>query len=360
MQLSSLFRRRYTEPGAPPDALNPPSVFVEPRLHRIVYTAADVREDDPARFDDLDDPDAGATAWIDCQGLGDGAVARACGARFGFHELAIADAVNVGQRPKVDSYEDTLFVSLRMVRHHDQDGLTWEQVSMFVRDGLVVTFQEKPGDCLDGVRERLRKGRRRLRNGGADYLATQLIDAIVDGYFPVLESFGDELEGLEESVLTQPGRDDLMELYAIRRNLLALRRSVWPLRDALSQALREEEGPLGVEARRHLRDTTDHVMQVVDILESYRELTTSLVDVYLSALGHRTNEVMRVLAVVGAIFLPLTFLAGIYGMNFDTTRPGNLPELGWNYGYALFWGVSALITTVLLLLFHRLGWLRSR
>jgi len=360
MTLPALFRRQYTAPGAPPDAISASPDAVASRLHRIVYDEREITEDDPETFDDLPDPEPSAVTWIDCQGLGTGEVPRACGARFGFHELAIADVVNVGQRPKIDDYDGTLFVALRMVNLTEDCSVQWEQVTLFVRPGLVVTFQERPGDCLEGVRARLRKGRRRLRSGGADYLTTQLLDAIVDGYFPVLEAYGDDLEELEESLLEQPSRDDLIRLYGIRRNLLALRRAAWPLRDALTQVLRDEPATIGPEAVRHLRDTADHVTQVVDVLESYRELAASLVDLYLSSLGHRTNEVMRVLAVVGAIFLPLTFLAGIYGMNFDTSKPANLPELSWDYGYPIFWGVALAITIVLLALFARLGWLKSR
>lgn len=360
MSLPTLFGRRYTAPGAPPDAIRPPTRFFQPGLHRIAYDAEALAEDDPAGFEEVPVEVHSGVQWIDCQGLGDGTVPQAAGARFGFHDLAISDVVNVGQRPKVDDYEDSLFIALRMVRRASDGIVHWEQVSLFVREGLVVTFQERPGDCFDGVRERLRKGRKRLRSSGSDYLATQLVDAVVDGYFPVLEAYGDELEELEESVLEEPRHEDLTRLYTIRRNLLALRRAVWPLRDGVAHLAREEDGPIGSEALPHLRDTLDHLMQVVDVLESYRELASGLVDLYLSSLGHRTNEVMRVLAVVGAIFLPLTFLAGIYGMNFDTSLPGNLPELGTPYGYAVFWGVSVAITVALLVLFKRLGWLTGR
>jgi magnesium transporter len=238
----------------------------------------------------------------------------------------------------------------------------WEQFGLFVGraaesspggSDFVITFQETPGDCLEPLRERLRQGRAALREGGAGYLACMLVDAVVDGYFPVLEAYGERLDALETAVLTRPSRDTLRTIYKLKHELMGIRRAVWPLRDTLSQLLRDRSPLLGDTVLPYLRDTTDHSIQLVDVIETYRELAASFVDVYLSSLANRTNEAMRVLTVIATIFIPLTFLAGVYGMNFDT-----MPELRWTYGYLAFWIVSLLLAGSLLLAFHRLGWLK--
>lgn len=238
--------------------------------------------------------------------------------------------------------------------------MEWEQVSLFLRPGLVLTFQKRHDDCLDPLRQRIREAGKVIRRSGSDYLACMVVDAIVDGYFPVLERDGDELERLEAEILAGPRVENVRAVYRIKRDLMAFRRATWPLREALAHLMREEGGPISASARVYLRDTTDHVMQVVDVNETYRELASSLIDLYLSSVGHKTNEIMRVLTLVATIFIPLTFVAGIYGMNFDTSLPGNLPELGWRYGYLFFWLVCIALGGSLLALFRRLGWLGPR
>lgn len=358
MKLNALFRRRYTSPGAPPGSLAPPIQQIPPRIHAISYDAEGLEEldvEDPREVAGL--VRRGGVVWIDVQGLGDGTVVSTIGEQLGLHPLALSDVVNLGQRPKFEEYGDVLFAVVRMVTIVEDGTLDWEQVSLFLGAHFVLTFQETYGDCLDPLRERLRKGRKQLRSTGSDYLACMVVDTIVDGYFPVLERHGDELERLERSILYAPSRELLRGVYRIKRDLMAFRRSAWPLRDALNHLLRDDEAPISAEARPYLRDTTDHIVQIVDVNETYRELASSLVDVYLSTLGHRTNEIMRVLTVISAIFIPLTFLAGVYGMNFDTSLPANMPELGWRYGYLAFWAVSIALTVVLMLVFRRLGWL---
>lgn len=354
-----LFQRRFTRPGAPPGELSPPERFVEPRLRLMAYGGGDceVVEGRAAldrMFASAGRAGDGRVLWLDVSGLGDGGVVREVGERLGLHPLALSDVVNVGQRPKAEEYEDVLFVVLRQVTR-EGDTQAWEQFSLFLREGLVVTFQEKDGDCLDGVRERIRAGRAQLHRSGADYLAVMLVDGIVDGYFPVLEELGEVLEELEDAILDRPGREVLQELYQLRRQLMVFRRAAYPLRDLLVRLLHADDGTFAREARPHLRDTADHAMQVADVVESFRELAASLVEVHLSAMGQRTNEVMRVLTVISTIFIPLTFLAGVYGMNFDV-----LPELHWGYGYAAFWAVCLATACGLLALFRRLGWLGGR
>lgn len=355
------FRRAFTARGAPPGHLAAPAGAVEPRISVTTYGAStleEVADCDQAAALAAEAP-PGGVRWIDVRGLGDGSVARRLGERLGVHPLAIADVVNAGQRPKVDTYEDGTFAVARMVTLEQGAALRWEQVSIFVREGLVLTFQETHEDCLEPLRGRIRAGRPAMREGGAGYLAVMVIDAIVDGYFPVIALLGERLEGLEDALLDggPSGRETLTELYATKRNFSHFRRAAWPLREALGGLLRGETGLAEGVNRLHLRDVHDHVAQVADVNDSYGELATSLIDVHLSLTGQRTNDVMRVLTVVSTIFIPLTFLAGIYGMNFDTSAPMNMPELRSPYGYPIFLGVSATLAGGLVALFGRLGWL---
>ena len=354
----ALFRRRFTPQGAPPGAVAPAEeASVPPRITVASFDAGDLNETEIQSVDELV-LDDGRVTWIDVSGLGDGSVVTQLGERLGLHPLALSDVVNVGQRPKVDEYDGALFIVLRMVTLDGRGELVWQQTSLFLLERVVVTFQESPTTCLEPLRARIRGGRKLIRSSGPDYLASMVVDSIVDGYFPVLEHFGEQLEVLEDQVLDEQAPDVLMDLYTTKRELAGLRRVTWPLRDALHHLVRDEQGSLSSSARLHLRDTLDHVMQVVEVTESYRELATSLVDVHLSMVGQRTNDVMRVLTVVSTIFIPLTFVAGVYGMNFDTRSAANLPELGWKYGYLFFWGVCAVMAIALLVLFRRLGWLR--
>jgi len=324
------------------------------------YDASRLDELQGVGLEDLPDPlQSGPVTWIDVRGLGDGSVVQDLGERLGLHPLAISDIVHVGQRPKVDHYEGVVFIVLRMVTIGEGADLEREQVSIVLGKTFVATFQETHVDCLEPLRARIRAGRKLIRSSGPDYLASMVIDAIVDGYFPVLEHYGDELEGFEVEILEGRLHGSLAELYRMKRDLASFRRSVWPLREALVRLARDEEDNFTSASQLYLRDTLDHTMQVVEVNESYRELAASLVDVHLSMVGQRTNDIMRVLTVVSAIFIPLTFVAGIYGMNFDTSSAWNLPELGWAWGYPFFWGLCAVIAIALVLLFRRLGWMRG-
>ncbi len=346
--------RRYAPPGSAPGAFEVATDAHPSRIHAFTYDAARLEEHDP--------PDADRAAalvgenhvtWIDVYGLADEAVLRRFAERLQLHRLALADVANTGQRPKVEDYGDVLFCVVRMGLLEPDGSTHWEQISVFLGRHFVLTFQERPGDCLEPLRARLRQGRSNVRASGPDYLTAMVIDAVVDGYFPLLERFGDELEELEAAVIRSPTRDAISDIFRIKRELMTLRRAVWPLRDTLGQLVRDRHALIEPEVVPYLRDTTDHVHQVVDVVETYRELAGSLIDVYLSSVGNRTNDVMRVLTVIATIFIPLTFLAGVYGMNFD-----RMPELHWSFGYAAFWGVAGAVTATLLLLFARLGWLR--
>lgn len=349
------FRRRRAQVGAAPGSFTPPTEVVEPMV-RVMTWNVDELEEREIEVEDLgrEHPVDGRLRWVDVQGLGDGTEISKLVDSHGLHPLAVADVVNIGQRPKAESYGEEWFLVLRMAGL-EGESLSFEQISLFLLDGMVISFQERPGDCLEPLRERIRRGGKRLRANGSEYLAVMILDAIVDGYFPVLEQFGEILEDLETTVVARPTTEVLERIYAIKRELLTFRRSVWPLRETLSQLIRDEA--LSDEVHPYLRDVTDHVSQVSDIVETYREISASFVDVYLSSVSQRTNETMRVLTVIATIFIPLTFVAGVYGMNFDTSLPGNLPELALPYGYFIFWGVCALMGVGLVFLFRHLGWL---
>ncbi|HET6520543.1 MAG TPA: magnesium/cobalt transporter CorA [Geminicoccaceae bacterium] len=294
--------------------------------------------------------------WVDVEGLADLDLIRALGDAFGLHDLALEDVVHANQRPKAEAYEDHLFVVTRAATLGER--LDTEQVAMFVGRGYVLTFREKAGDCFQPVRERLRNGKGRLRQAPADYLAYALIDAVVDGYFPVLEAYGEALEDLEHEVVTEPGADAITRIHALKRDLLVLRRAIWPQREMLSTLLREDVPFIGADTRLFLRDCYDHAFELMDMVEIYREVATGMVDVYLSSVSNRMNEIMKVLTVIATIFMPLGFIASLYGMNFDRdASPLNMPELGWYWGYPFALAVMAAVAGGLLLYFRRRNWI---
>jgi magnesium transporter len=294
-----------------------------------------------------------SVTWVDVQGLGERGVLEELGEIFRLHRLALADVVNVPQRPKVEIYDNHLFVITRMVLLGPTGESSAEQVSLFLGKDFVLTFQETHGDCLDPVRERIRKATGAVRTSGADYLAYAILDAITDQYFPVIEALGERIESLEDEVIARPTPTALRRIYDLKRELLGVRRGIWPQRDALSSLIRDESGLIGREVKVYLRDCYDHTIQLVEVNETLRELTSGLLDVYLSAMANRTNEVMKVLTVVTTVFIPLTFIAGVYGMNFP-----NMPEMKWEHGYFTIWGVMILVASGLLGYFIRRGWLQ--
>jgi magnesium transporter len=266
----------------------------------------------------------------------------------------MADVVNVPQRPKADVYGDRLLFVAQMAHFVGAGELEIEQLSLVLGPGFVATFQERPGDLFDPVRTRIRTGAGRIRRHGADYLAYALLDAIVDGYFPVIEAASDALEQLEEQVVGPPLPETLSEVHGLRRLFLELHRIGWAHRDALASLVRDEDAPIGAPVRVYLRDVYDHAYQALDAVESARELAASLVDLQLSSASHRTNQVVQALTVVSTIFIPLTFLVGVYGMNFDV-----MPELRWRWSYFVLWGFMLAIAGGLFQAFRARGWLGS-
>ncbi len=347
-----MFRKRTPPVGSRPGTFAIPEGAPPPVIRIMDYTLDAVEERDVVEVADLPPYlSKSSVTWIDVRGLGGEATLRALAALIGMHPLAIADVVNVPQRPKAEEYDTHEFVVVRMPVDPHDDTFT-EQVSLVIGNGFVVTFQEREGDVFDPVRQRIRLGRGPIRRSGADYLAYALIDMVIDAYFPLMERVGDLVEALEEDVITQDTRRTLRRIYALKRLVQELRRTVWPHREALSTLLREDSELVSPPVRIYLRDTLDHVLQLIDALDGYREAATGLIDVYLSSESNRTNAVMRVLTVTASIFIPLTFIAGVYGMNFN-----DMPELHSRVGYPLVLTAMAAVAVSMLWYFHRRGWL---
>jgi magnesium transporter len=298
-----------------------------------------------------------AVSWLDMSGLGNQDTWHSLSQTFNLHKMLVEDVVNVPQRPKIEHYEEQLLIVAWMVLPTD-DGFEKEQVSLILGKRYLLTAQEEPDhDCFQGVRDRIERGRGIIRSQGADYLAYALLDAIVDGFFPVLELYGEKIEALEEEVVMRPTKRTLEKIYRIRRELLTLRRAIWPQRDAIGQLMRDGSSLIAPEVHIYLRDCYDHTIQVMDMVETYRELSAGLMDVYISSVGNKMNEVMKLLTVISSIFIPLTFIAGVYGMNFNTEKsPFNMPELSWYWGYPFC--IGAMMTTALglIIFFSRRGW----
>ncbi len=297
-----------------------------------------------------------AVRWINVDGVTDMQVIRALAEKYRLHPLAIEDVLHVTHRPKMEPYPDEgpyqarLFIILRMLEL--QGGhLRSEQVSIFLGHSTLLTFQESPGDVWDGIRQRLQTAGSRLRLNDASFLAYSLIDAMVDSCFPLLEHYGDRLEDIEAVVLQSPSPSTIQEIHELKRELLLFRRAVWPMREVISQLQREPHDCLSDATRTYMRDVYDHLVQIIDIIETYREIGSGLTETYMTAMSARMNEVMKVLTIVGTIFIPLTFIAGIYGMNFR-----NFPELSWPWGYAFFWVLCLATAGSMIGWFKRKGW----
>lgn len=297
-----------------------------------------------------------SVSWVDVQGLGNADILQRLGKVFDLHPLVLEDVVNVVERPKLEDHEDQLLIIARMVVPTERVcGFHNEQVGFVLGKNYLLTVQEESEhDCFDGVRARLRNNKGIIRKYKADYLAYALLDAVVDGFFPVLERYGERLEELEEEVMVNPNRQTLQQIYQIRRELLQLRRAIWPQRDVINSLIRDGYELISEEVRIYLRDCYDHAVQVMDMVETYRELASGLMDVYLSAVNNRMNEVMKLLTVVSTIFIPLTFIAGVYGMNFE-----HMPELKFPWGYPICLAAMAAIAVGLVFFFWRRGWLEN-
>lgn len=356
--------RRHTRqrlpPGTSPGTIAPDPDAPPPTVRVLAYGPHEMTEfavDDLATVRSM--RHHWPVLWVNVDGLGGAETIRELGEIFGLHRLALEDVVNVPQRDKVEEYGDHLFVVARMAMLAPQP--ITEQISLFLGRDFLLTFQERSGDPLDPVRERIRGAHGRIRGAGPDYLAYAVLDAIVDHYFPVLEAYGERLDTLEDEILEGASRAAMHRLHGVKRELMGLRRAVWPKRETLNALMRDPNDLIADETRVYLRDCYDHAIQIMDLTETYRDLAASLTDLYLSSVSNRMNEIMKVLTIFSAIFIPLGFIAGVYGMNFDrSVSPLNMPELGWYWGYPFALSVMAGVALGLLGFFWRKGWIGGR
>ncbi|MFN7247588.1 MAG: magnesium/cobalt transporter CorA [Microcystis sp.] len=346
----------YDEPGSEPGTL-----IIEPDAKPSRIILIDYDEDNAVRKVDIT-PNACApyigtntVSWMDIQGLGSETVLKQVGEIFNLHPLLLEDVVNVPQRPKLEDYNNQLLVISQMVRlKEDESGFDTEQVSFVLGKRYLLSFQEEElQDCFEIVRDRIRTSQGRVRKSGADYLTYLLLDTIIDGYFPVVEHYEDRIEALEDAIISNPDRDTMQEIYDVRRELLALRRLIWPMRNVLHLLMRDHHGIVSDEVQIYFRDSYDHVIQILEIIEAYRELAASLMDVYMSTMGNKLNEIMKFLTVISTIFIPLTFIVGVYGMNFE-----NMPELKGEWSYFMVWLVMLAVAGGLIFYFWRKGWFK--
>ena len=304
------------------------------RITVIDYDAAGFIEKEAASVEEcFPFKETATVTWINVDGVHDAGIIEKLGGRFDIHPLVLEDIMTTTQRPKTEDLGGAVFVVLRMIEFDATSfEMTGDQLSLILGPNYVISFQETPGDCFDSVRERIRSGKGRIRKLGPDYLAYALIDAVVDNYFFVLERLGEKIDGLEERLIAEPRRELLHEIHALKRDMIELRKSAWPLREVASGLERLESPLIKKTTGVFLRDVYDHVIQVIDTIESFREILTSMVETYLSSISNRMNEVMKVLTIISTIFIPITFLVGLYGMNFKF-----MPEIGWRWGYAFVW-----------------------
>jgi magnesium transporter len=325
----------------------------------IDFTKTDLNE---KRVDAPDDcrpyKDSPTITWIDVDGIHQSKLVESLGQQFDLHPLVLEDIVNAGHRPKIEEDDNHVFIILKMLYLNGDNELVVEQVSVLFGKNWVITFQETGEDVFGHVRERIRKTVPRVRFMSADYLAYALMDAVVDNYFVVLEHLGEQIENLEDQLAEQTDQDSLHTIRTLKRQLLLTRKAIWPLREVIGGLTHSESKLIKKSTQPFIRDLYEHTVQVIDTVETFRDMVSGLLDLYHTGVSNRMNEVMKVLTIFASVFIPLGFLAGVYGMNFDTgASPFNLPELGFRYGYPLFWLIAAGVAGGLLWFFRRKGWL---
>lgn len=318
------------------------------------YNATALQDFAPATADELLPFKTSPTVtWIHVTGLHDIQLIEQIGQQFQIHPLVLEDILETNHRPKLEDYSDYLYIVLRsFAQGSGSAGLDSEQISLVLGENYVLTFQEHNTGFFEPIRQRLRDGKGRIRSLGADYLAYTLVDTVVDHYFAVLETLGETIEDLEDALVTEPGRGTLQEIHRLKRQSLSLRKAIWPLREAIGTLSRGESPLIQESTRLYIRDVYDHTIQVIDTLETYRDILSGMLDIYLSSISNHLNQIMKVLTIISTIFIPLTFIVGIYGMNFKY-----MPELEKEWGYPAVWLVMLLITLGMLKFFRRRKWL---
>ncbi len=350
------FKRQLKKAGASPGTL----VHIgdqkvdETRITLIDYDEAHLQE---RVLDSIEEAlplkDLPTVTWINIDGLHEIDTVEKVGQHFNIHPLVLEDILNTGQRPKTEEFEDVIFVVLKMLHYNENSGqISSEQFSLVLGSNFLITFQEIQGDVFRTVRERIRKSKTRIRKAGCDYLAYALIDAIVDHYFVILEALGDKIEDIETQLLDNPTRDTLEIIHEMKREMIYLRKQVWPIREIINGLVKSESSLIQEQLHVYFRDVYDHTIQIIDTIESYRDILTGMLDIYLSTLSNRMNEVMKVLTIIATIFIPITFIAGVYGMNFKF-----MPELEWRGGYFMVWGIVIVVVGIMIGFFKKKQWL---
>ena len=291
--------------------------------------------------------------WVNIDGLHQIEIIEKLGQHFGLHPLILEDILNTGQRPKCEDYGKCLFMVIKMLSYSNENSsIQSEQVSFVLGQNFVISFQEAVGDVFEQIRDRIRNAKGRIRKMSADYLAYALIDAVVDNYFLILEKMGEQIESMEEELIAKPSDNTVQRIHMLKRELIFLRKSVWPLRELINSMEKTESSLISDSTGPYLRDVYDHTIQIIDTVESFRDMVSGMLDIYLSSISNRMNAVMKVLTIIATIFIPLTFIAGIYGMNFKY-----MPELGWKWAYPAVWLVMTIVVIVMLIYFNRKKWL---
>jgi len=354
--MKRFLQKRSDKNGLPPGSL----VHVgEKKLEKaqisvIDYNETQYQELTPAAIEEcFPFKEKPSITWINIDGLHETDLIEKLGKYFGFHPLLLEDILNTGGRPKIEDYGDHIFVVLKMLYQEEGNNseLLSEQISLIFGENYLITLQESEGDVFDPVRERIRKGKGRVRNALADYLAYIIIDAIVDNYFNVLEDIADYIEDTEEILLAKPDADTLQTIYSLKNDALFLRKSILPLREIIIVLEREENQLIRESTRIYFRDIYDHTIQIMDTLDTFRDIISGMLDTYLSSMSNRMNEIMKVLTIFASIFIPLTFIAGIYGMNFEY-----MPELKWPWGYPVLWFIMLTVGVAMVVSFKKKKW----
>lgn len=353
-------KRRHIMPraGSIAGSLIADAEWSKPKLHLISYDGDKFVEEDVETVEEISDyKNRSGVLWLDVDGLGDIDIVGQIGKIFGIHQLALEDILFSEHRPKVDQFGESLFVVLRTVEVSPK--FEADQLSVIMLKNCVLTFHQTVAPkCLEPVRQRLRDRLGLIRDAGSDFLLYTIIDCVIDEFFPILEQYGEQLEDLEDEIIDDPTRDSVARMHNMKRDLLSMRRVMWPTREVVNSILRDSESLLAQETATHMRDCYDHTVQVIDFIETYRELAADLMDVYLSSLSNKMNEVMRVLTIITTVFVPPTFIAGIYGMNFKPeVSKYNMPELTWKYGYEYALSLMAGLAILTIGMLWWRGWL---
>jgi magnesium transporter len=355
--MAKLMKKRSRKAGLPPGSLVHigETITGEVKIAVIDYQGTHFEEKQIKTVEECFPLKETATVtWINIEGLHQVEVIKQLGDHFGLHPLVQEDILNTDQRPKMEDYDDYLYLVAKMLSHDEKkNGLVIEQISIILGPNFVLSFQEGiEGDVFNATRDRIRNSKGRIRNLGADFLAYTLLDSIVDNYFLILERMGETIEFLEEELVESPTRRTLHAIHALKRQMIFLRKSVWPLREVVNSLERGDSPLVSDTTRPYFRDVYDHTIHVIDTIETFRDMISGMLDIYLSSVSHRLNEVMKVLTIIATLFMPITFIASIYGMNFEF-----MPEIHWRWGYTVTLGIMAVVAIAMLIYFRKKKWL---